>query len=96
MKIFVCPFCGHNIQDGLQDGLASCNHCNRVFSSTLQNRLLSASWLIKKHQYSNIDQFVSHTKMPEHEAILVFSFIGDNCYSIEEFGSVLKKLGIKE
>ena len=94
MKIFVCPFCGHNMPEGLLDGFASCDHCKRVFESSLQNRLLSASWLIKKHNYSNIEQFISHTKMPEHEAILVFSFVEDNCYSTQEFKRVLDLLGI--
>ncbi len=88
-----CPHCGFSI-DGLRDGIASCSHCNRVFDSSLSNRLLSTSWLIRQHKYHGIDQLMSDTKIPEHEAIMVYSFVGESGYSHDEFISVLKQLGI--
>ena len=92
--IIACPHCGFYIPQILKDGLASCTHCNRVFDSSLKNRLLSASWLVRKNNYHGVDQLISDTKLPEHEAILVYSFVGDNLYSQEEFHQVLDKLGI--
>ena len=91
--IIACPYCGKYIPQILKDGLASCTHCNQIFDSSLKNRLLSASWLVRKNNYS-IDQLISDTRLPEHEAILVHSFIGENCYSIEDFSRVLNRLGI--
>lgn len=79
----------------LLDGLAACSHCHRVFDSSLSNRLLSASWLIRKNNYHGVEQLISDTKLPEHEAILVYAYISDNCYSPDEFIAVLNKLGIK-
>ena len=93
--IFLCPFCGTKIEEVLISGLASCTNCKRVFDSGLSNRLLSASWLVRKNSYHGIDQLISDTKLPEHEAILVYTFCVDNCYSQEEFFHILKQLGIK-
>lgn len=92
--ILVCPFCGTEIPESLVDGLASCTNCHRIFESTKSNRLLSASWLVKKNKYHGIDQLISDTKLAEHEAILVYSFVSEQCYSIEEFQKVIKELGI--
>jgi len=92
--IVVCPFCGNSMPEILVDGIASCIKCNRVFDSSLQNRLLSASWLVKKHNYGTVEQLISDTRLPEHEAIIAYSFVGENGYSVEEFLHVLKKLGI--
>jgi len=78
----------------LQDGLAACTHCNRIFDSSLYNRLLSASWLIRKHSCHGITQLMSDTKLPEHEAILVHSFVVDNEYNHQEFEKTLKLFGI--
>ena len=94
--IIACPQCGAQLTQALQDGLAACAHCNRVFDGSLYNRLLSASWLIRKHSYNNINQLISTTKLPEHEAILVYSFVSENTYSFEEFEHTLKKLGITD
>lgn len=92
--IYTCPHCGHAIPERLVDGLASCTHCNRVFDSSLHNRLLAASWLVRNNSYHGVDQLISDTKLPEHEAILVYSFVGENLYSHDEFQKVLKSLGI--
>lgn len=94
--IVACPYCGRNIPDCLVDGLASCTHCSRIFDSSIKNRLMSASWLLKKNRYHGVEQLISDTKLPEYEAILVYSFVSDNCYSIEEFRKVLDKLNITE
>jgi hypothetical protein len=93
--ILVCPFCGQESPHPLIDGLASCNHCNRIYDGSLSNRLLSASWLVKKSNYHGIEQLISDTKLPEHEAILVYSFMIENCYSYDDFKEALVALGIK-
>ena len=93
--ILVCPHCGTKIDEALISGLASCINCKRVFDSGLSSRLLSASWLVRKNSYHGIDQLISATKLPEHEAIIVYAFCVDMCYSQEEFMHTLKKLGIQ-
>lgn len=92
--ILACPHCGTSMTQALQDGLAACPHCNRIFDSSLYNRLLSASWLVRKHSCHGVNQLVSDTKLPEHEAIFVYSFVVENCYSHDEFQKALKLFGI--
>jgi hypothetical protein len=94
--INVCPHCGTAIQERLVDGLASCVKCNRIFDSSLTNRLLSASWLCRRYNYHGVAELISDTKLPEHEAILVYSFVGENLYSHDEFQKVLKLFGINQ
>lgn len=94
--IQVCPHCGHGIPEVLVNGLASCQHCSRLFSSSLANRLLAASWMMRKNHYQDLDRFISDTKIPEYEAILVYSFVVENQYSQEDFLHVLNTLGIKD
>ena len=74
--------------------LASCQNCHRVFGSSVCNKLLSASWLVRKNRYHGVEQLISDTKLEEHEAILVYSLVSDACYSHDEFQKALKKLGI--
>jgi hypothetical protein len=90
----VCPYCGTEIPETLVNGLASCLHCHRIFESNTLNRLLSASWMVKKNHYHGVEQLISDTKLAEHEAILVYSFINDSCYSVEEFQKAMTDLGI--
>lgn len=92
--IMACPFCGTYIPEVLNDGLASCLHCSRVFDSSTTNRLLSASWLIRKNKYHGVEQLISDTKLSEPEAILVYSLVEEKCYSYDEFFKALKTLGI--
>lgn len=80
--------------DRLVDGLACCTKCSRIIDTSLHNRLLSASWLMRQHNYHGVQELISDTKLPEHEAIFVYSF-SEACYSHDEFVAVLKKFGIK-
>ena len=92
--ILVCPHCGTEIPEILKDGLASCINCHRIFESSITNRLLSASWLMRKNRYHGVDELISDTKLPEHEAIIVYSLVEDNSYSHDEFQKAIKELGI--
>lgn len=84
------------ISEALTNGLAFCMHCNRVFNSSLKNRLLATSWLVRKNNYHGLDQLISDTKLSESEAIMVYSFVVENEYSPQEFEKVLKQFGIDE
>ena len=92
--INVCPNCGHWLSNELNDGLAHCENCNRIFDSSDYNRLLSAGWLIRKHR-QGVEQLQSCGYL-EHEAIVAFSFVGEYLYNHDEFQKVLKKLGVAQ
>lgn len=91
--IHLCPFCGHELQEQLSDGLISCSICSQVFDSSDINQLLSAGWLVRKNHF-NHEQLKWHTKIDEDMIILVLAYVADNEYSHQEFLQVLKKLGV--
>lgn len=93
--IYACPNCGHSLPRQLNDGLSHCNHCNRIFDSSDYNRLLSAAWMVRRDRMT-MEQLMFHAHLPEDEAILVMTFVGDNCYSHEDFQKFLKKLGVAQ
>ncbi len=92
--ILVCPFCGKEILEALINGIASCGNCKRIFESNTPNKLLAASWLLRKNKYHGISELISDTKLSEPEAILVYSLVEDNSYSHQEFEAAIRKLGI--
>jgi hypothetical protein len=95
VMMLTCPHCGSSIPEALNDGLAACCHCNRVFDSSLYNSLLSASWYVRKNRCHGVDQLISDTKLSESEAILVYAFVSENNYSHDEFQKALGQLGIR-
>jgi len=94
VMIYVCPFCGHQLNRQLIDGITACGHCNRVFDSCVYNRLLSGFWIIKHDPNISLEKFKFHSGLSDAEALLVHTFVADNCYSVDEFQRALRELGI--
>ena len=87
-----CPHCGYDLEHELKDGLANCSHCNQVFDSSDYNKLLSASWQIRKKNVT-----IDHVRWmigDEDLAVLVYSFVNDHEYTHDGFIKALKKFGI--
>ena len=93
--IFCCPFCGQMFGSPLSNGIAFCPHCSRIVESTLYQKLLGAAQYVKKFNCYDIERLKWDQKLSDEEAILVNSFIVENCYSVQEFSKVLKDLGIE-
>jgi len=91
--IQVCPFCGHELETALTDGLTHCAHCNQNLDSSDLNQLLAAGWQIRKHHYS-LEQIKHIAKLNDDFAILVYTFVGEYGYSHDEFFKLLRKLGV--
>jgi len=64
--IKVCPFCGHKLKQIISEGITTCSNCERVFDSCTTNKILSASWMIRKYHF-NIDDL--NLKSNEKETI---------------------------
>lgn len=92
--IISCPNCGHNLPNGLVDGITFCENCQSSVDSSRTNRIMSAAWMAIQQKPEDIDRISVKLKLSEIEAILVEAFILDNCYTIEEFRLVIKELGI--
>jgi len=45
----MCPFCGKFLSHPINDGITSCQNCNRVFDDSPRNRLFAAAWEHRKN-----------------------------------------------
>lgn len=93
--IAYCPHCGHSLHHAIVHGITSCSNCNRVFSSTPFNRLLSASWLARRKGISCEEALIAQG-YTEEEACLVVTYVVDQGFTQEEFVAVLKERGVNE
>jgi hypothetical protein len=89
--INVCPFCGHELDAQLVDGVCSCNHCFRVFNSTFVNNLLSAAWVVKNEPTIGLEKLKFYTKLSDDVCLFVMFFINEQSFSIDEFVKFLGK-----
>jgi hypothetical protein len=90
----VCPFCGHQLNRELVDGITACGHCNRVFDSCVYNRLLAGYWIIKHDPGVSVEKFKFYSKLSDAEALLVYTFVADNGYCLDDFEKALRQLGV--
>ena len=72
--IYVCPDCGQNLSRPLKDGICICNHCNSLFDSSKQSKLLSVAWIARKKDYS-VKELSSKFGLTENEAIMIYDKI---------------------
>lgn len=90
--ICLCPFCGTRVGRPIQDGISTCNHCNRVFDSCPFHRLLSAAWLIRKQNLYDIGAVKSCCEdLNECELAILEKYIVEEDCSHDEFLKVINK-----
>lgn len=88
-----CPFCGYELNRPVLDGLGYCGHCNRIVDSTLRNRLLSASWCLRR-KCESYPAFQFHTRLLEHEAEFIYGLVAEDGHTHDEVLEILNGLGI--
>jgi hypothetical protein len=91
----LCPHCGHSLHHVVVHGITSCSNCNRVFDTNPFNRLLSASWLVRRKNIMAEESLMQYGYTKE-EAQLVLEAVVDNCFTHEDFVKLLKELGVSE
>lgn len=91
--IVVCPHCGFELPNKLNDGLIQCCHCNQLVESSDLHKLLSAAWLVRKNHFT-IEQLKWHTQLDDEFAVLVYTYVHDCSYSHADFLTLLKRLGV--
>ena len=84
-----CPYCGHSLYQMLIEGISSCSHCNRIFDSTIRNRLLSVAWAIRHHYFKSIEEIKFSNILTDKEAEFVEKYVLDEGYSHDEFLKVV-------
>lgn len=90
-----CPYCGFSLSEKLKDGIGSCNNCNRVFDSSPFNRILSASWYVRRNHIADIDRLLD-SGLKEEDAYIALALAYDADYTHDELLKVLVSLGISK
>lgn len=93
--IMFCPHCGHSLNQVVVHGITSCTNCNRVFDTNPFNRLLSASWLVRR-KHIVVEEALMHYGYTREESELVIECVVDNCFTHEDFVKFLKEKGISQ
>jgi hypothetical protein len=89
LMIEICPHCGKWIDEPVYDGIGTCQHCSRVFDSSMRNRTLSAAWACRRRHIDDASLVIDQYELDDEHARLVQSSI-DRCYCHDDF---LKLLG---
>lgn len=88
--ITICPYCGHDIIHSVKHGLTSCINCKQIFEASEINKLLGASWIIRKNHNLNYDLLAFQTKLDREQLDFVFKYIAEEGYCHDDFLEVLK------
>ena len=92
--IYYCPFCGHVLKDSLKDGFTTCSHCNRIFDSCRENRLLSAAWAVRRRHFISIEQLQYFSNLPADELEIIDRYIIEEGYCHDDFLKLLKTVDL--
>ena len=93
--LLYCPHCGHQLNCVVVHGITGCNNCKRVSDSNPFNRLLSASWLVRRRHVYDEDALI-HYGFTREESTMVLEAVIDNCMTHEDFVKFLKEKGITQ
>ena len=92
--IHICPFCGRNISRVINDGITTCNNCQRVFDSSTRNKMQSAAWYIIRNNNDNIDFVADLFKLTDKEKSIVKEHLIDDNYHHDDFCRILKHMDL--
>ena len=93
--MYYCPVCGFSLKTPVVHGISSCSNCNRLFDTCQFNKMLSASWLVRKKNITSEDALMNYGYTRD-ESELVLVSVYDNCCSHEDFIKILKEKGVSE
>ena len=94
--IVLCPFCGYSLSEKLNDGISTCENCNRVFDSSDRNRILAASWAARRWHLNDAQVLESKFNLTRDECCLINQYVIQLLYSHDEFSKMLEvSLGVE-
>ena len=87
--IVLCPFCGNKLGQKLRDGITTCDHCQRVFTSSSANKLLSAAWNVRNWHVYDLEILRKQCELTDEELTFVKKHILEDQLIHDEFLKVL-------
>lgn len=86
-----CPNCGKELLRPINRGIKSCIKCHSFFEVNDANKLLGASWELRKYPIMGFDQFQFVSKLSVDDAHMVYKHVVDECCSHDEFLKIILK-----
>ena len=87
-----CPFCGFRFKHPIDNCITTCDNCGRVFDTSPENRLLSASWACRKNHIDYIEVIKDVYKLSDEQAVFIQKYVIDGCYSHDELVKLIKNV----
>jgi len=91
--IYLCPFCGRDLDRKLIDGITTCSNCNRLFDSSSYHKILSAAWAIRRW-HTTLDKIVEKYILTDLEAAVLNHYVINLGYAHDQFLKVILKEGV--
>jgi hypothetical protein len=82
--IRLCPFCGYKLSSPLHYGITTCDHCGRVFETTIYNHILSAAWMVRRWHIQDPNILRNKFGFSEFEVDLVSKYVIEGQHSHDE------------
>ena len=89
--IYACPFCGRKVWKIVKDGISTCNYCGRVFDTSSFHRILSAAWMVRRHQITVPENIQASFELTDCEIGIIKKYIIEENYSHDELLKVLNR-----
>lgn len=90
--IYLCPFCGRNLDYKLEDGITTCHNCGRVFDSSPYHKLLAAGWAVRRWHLHDLDALSVKCNLNPSEAQIIGHYVITSGYTHDEFHHLLKSM----
>ena len=87
--IYLCPFCGRDLDRKLHEGITSCQNCERVFDSSSFHRILSAAWAINRW-HTHLEKIVEKYCLDALEINILNHYVIGLDYDHEQLLKTLK------
>ena len=83
--IVLCPFCGNKLSQKLRDGITTCDHCGRIFTSNSTTKILSAAWNVRNWHVQDPETLRKQCELTDEELALVSEYVVANQLTHDEF-----------
>jgi hypothetical protein len=90
--IILCPFCGNKLKNKLQDGISSCDYCQRIFDSSSYHKILSALWISRNWHVHDLEIIQRHCELTAPEAAVVDKYVLQLDYTFDELVAAMKEI----
>jgi hypothetical protein len=92
--IYLCPYCGRNLDYKLGDGITTCHNCGRVFDSSPFHKLLAAGWAVRRWHLYDLEELSTKCNLNPSEAQIIGHYVMHLGYPHDDFHNLLTQSNV--